>query len=170
MARIGSRGQDQAAKPDLHSTDAEAFLHANEFDQPLIEARCHLDGRGSGRQGRSSRRRPPPVRGPARADRQSATRSISSGLETAESGSAHDRPDRMGVASESPLESDRGVTREENARSGSRHPLTITRVLEGPPVKLIYINWSITEAIRAGAPRYGIRGSAFAVRFSAKNQ
>ena len=43
-----------------------------------------------------------------------------------------------GVASESPLESDRGVTREENARSGSRHPLTITLVLEGPPVKLIH--------------------------------
>jgi hypothetical protein len=42
----------------------------------------------------------------------------------------------MGVASESSLASDRGVTREENARSGSRHPLTMTRVLEGPPVSL----------------------------------
>src|SRR5262249_35232140 len=85
-----------------------------------------------------------------------ATGSIPSGMGTAEIGSAHDRADRMGVASESPLESDRGATREENAGSGSRHPLRIRRVLEGLRSNS-FLGWHLCAAILARSSDYSSR-------------
>jgi hypothetical protein len=54
-----------------------------------LDTRCHLGGRGSEPKDRSGRRRPPAVRGPARADSECATRSVSSGMEPDEIRSAY---------------------------------------------------------------------------------
>ena len=57
-------------------------LASNGFT-PSFDPRRYLGRRGGEPQGSSGRRRPPPVRRPGRADRQSATWTIPAGMETA---------------------------------------------------------------------------------------